>query len=73
MRNMSVNEAIDQKVSEVADFLNISKIEAISKLQATAAEKGLEHVVTALHNYKMDLIGREDLKTDSQVTRDIVR
>ena len=70
---MSVNEAIDQKVSEVADFLNISKIEAISKLQATAAEKGLEHVVTALHNYKMDLIGREDLKTDSQVTRDIVR
>ena len=64
MRNMSVNEAIDQKVSEVAEYLNISKIEAISKLQATAAKKGREDIVTALHNYKMDLIGRDDLKTD---------
>lgn len=63
---MTKTEAIKQTVSEVAEHLGVSEIEAASKLQATAVKKGREDIAEALHDYKMDLIGRQDLRTDSQ-------
>ena len=54
---MSKFESMRIVVKQVADELNIDLIEAASKMQAQAAKKGNEELITDLHNFKMTVAG----------------
>ena len=54
---MNKFEAIYLVVKKVAEELNVTLIEAASKMQTQAAKKNNEELITDLHNFKMKVAG----------------